>query len=239
MTDSVRDDSWKAAQFDAAIVPKQARSIQEAWETQLLETFPKNQRSGESNPINGAAHRFIASGANDTISLEDFIYAKFALDKANVTESRIAIVDPIHEMTLNNLSNLVNVYSNPQFEGIVNTGFGKNMRFLRNIYGFDVYISNRLPRIATETIQANDVTVEPPVGTGSKTISNATAIQFFGVGDETELALMSAWRRMPFFEYNRNVRRRRDEFYMSARYGFGVQRPQAGVTLLASGTAYK
>lgn len=238
MTDKVRDDSHQAAQFDAAVVPKQARAIKERWETDLLATFPAAQSATNPNAINGVAHRFVASGTNGTLTLEDIAYAKFSLDKANAADGpRIAIVDPINELTVNVLANLVNASYNPQFEGIVNSGFGKNMRFIRNIYGFDFYVSNRLPRIASETINTTTITTPAPSGNGS--ITNAVATQFMAVGDDSECPLMGAWRRMPSFEPKRNARMRRDEFYCSARWGFGVQRTQTGLVILTSQAAYK
>ncbi len=238
MTDKLRDDSWQAAQFDAAIVPKQLRAIKEKWETDLLKAFPNGQTAANANAINGAAHRFVASGNNGTLTLEDIAYAKFALDVGNAGEGRIAIVSPLQELTVNTLANLVNAATNPQFEGIVNSGFGKNMRFIRNIYGFDFYVSNRLPTIASEAINTSTITTPAPSGNASA-LPSAIACQFMAVGDDTESPIMGAWRRLPAFEGKRNVRRRRDEFYCSARWGFGLQRTQTGVTVLASAANYK
>lgn len=237
MTDKVRDDSWKAAQFDAAIVPKQARAIKEKFETDMLAALPKGQAASNPNAINGYAHRYVASGANGTITVDDLIYAKLALDKANASESRILIVDPIHEATFNSMANLVNGINNPQYEGIVNTGFGKNMRFIRNIMGFDIYISNRLHRVTSETVDTTGISVPAPSGNGS--ITNAIAAIALTVGDDMETPIMGAWRRKPQFEGKRNARWRRDEYYCSARWGFGLQRTQTGLTILASATNYK
>jgi len=118
--DEVRQDSNKASQFDAMIVPKQLRAIKERYETDLLAAGPDGQVTADPNDINGFAHRFIASGANNTIDLEDFIYAKLALDKANAPDmGRIAIFDPLAEASLNALTDIVNVSNNPQFQGIV------------------------------------------------------------------------------------------------------------------------
>jgi hypothetical protein len=66
---------------------------------------------------------------------------------------RIAIVDPVVEATLNSLQNLVNVSNNPMFEGIVTEGFARDHKFVRNIFGFDIYTSNFLPSLtSTEAI---------------------------------------------------------------------------------------
>jgi hypothetical protein len=238
MTDKVRQDSWKAQQFDAAIVPKQLRAIKERYESDLLAAGPNGQTAANANAINGYAHRFVASGNNNVVDIEDFIYAKLALDKANAPdEGRIAIFDPLAEAALNALGNLVNASNNPEFTGIVESGFGKNMRFIRNIMGFDVYISNRLPRVSNETVDTTGITVAAP--SGSATVTSGIACLFMCVGDDTETPIMGAWRQQPYFEGDRNVRMRRDEFYSAARWGFGLQRTQTLVTLLISASDYK
>jgi hypothetical protein len=237
MTDKVRQDSWKASQFDAAIVPKQLRAIKERYETDMLAAGPDGQTASNANAINGYAHRFVASGASEIITLDDFIYAKLAMDKANAPEEgRIAIVDGLAEATLNSISNITNVSNNPAFEGIVNTGFGKNMRFIKHVFGFDVYISNRLKRVTAETVDTSGITVPAP--SGNDTVAAGIANLFMCVGDDTECPLMGAWRQQPYFEGDRNVKMRRDEFYSAARWGFGLQRTQTLVTILTNATAY-
>lgn len=238
MTDKVRQDSWKAQQFDAAIVPKQLRAIKERYETDLLAAGPDGQTAANANDINGYAHRFVASGNNATVDLEDFVYAKLSLDKANAPEDgRIAIFDPLAEASLNALANLINASTNPAFQGIVETGFGKNMRFIRNIMGFDVYISNRLKRVTSETVDTSGITVPAP--SSSASVTSGIANVFMCVGDDTECPIMGAWRQQPYFEGDRNVPMRRDEFYSAARWGFGLQRTQTLIVLLTTATAYK
>lgn len=236
MTDKMRQDSWQAQQFDASIVPKQLRAIKERYETDLLAAGPSGQVAANPNDLNGYAHRFIASGTNNTLDMEDFIYAKLALDKANVSDmGRIAIFDPLAEASLNRLPGLIT--DNRMFDGIINTGFGKNMRFVRNILGFDCYISNRLPRLNNETVDTSGILVPAP--SGNSTIAAGIANQFMAVGEDTESPIMGAWRQMPSFEGHRNTPRRRDEFYATARWGFGLQRKQTLVTMISSAIAYK
>ena len=50
---------------------------------------------------------------------------------------------------------------------------------------------------------------------------------------------MGAMRRVPSVEPFRNVHKRRDEYYTTGRWGFGLQRTQSLVVLLTSATAYK
>lgn len=237
LTDEEKEDGFYVSQFDAAAPGAMMRALQEHYETKLLETCNK-QTLSDPNQVNRFAHRYVASGTGQTISIEDFAYAKTSLLKAKTPEmGLIAIVDPIHELTLNNLANLVNVSNNPRFEGIVETGFAKNMRFLKNIFGFDVYMSNRLPQGITETIDttANSGVAAP---SGSASVTDGIAIQFMCVADDMTMPYMSAWRRKPVVENHRNVPGRQDEYYTSARFGFGLQRGTSLVTCLTSADNY-
>lgn len=240
LTDELKEDSHQAAQFDAMIVPKLLRAIQEAFETDMLATFPRFQTAGDVNAVNGYAHRLAASGTDRILSIEDIIYLKLAFDKANLpSNGRVLIVDPIVEATINSLSNIVNVSNNPRFEGMVETGFGKDMKFLKNIFGFDIWMSNRLPRVtAAETLDTTVAGVVEAPSASTAVVAGDIINQAFVITDDMTTPLMGAWRRMPKVEGDRNVSKRRDEFYTSARWGFGVQRPQSGISLITSGTKY-
>ena len=237
VTDELKEDGYKAAAVEAAIVPQSLRAIKERFETDLLATAISTTNNmvtlDNPNTINGIDHRWIANGTNNTLTLEDFIHAKLAMDKANVPdEGRIAIVDPIVEATLNNLTNLVNVSNNPQFEGMVTEGFSKNRKFVKNIFGFDIWVSNRLPRIASESITS----VSAP---GAASITDGINNIFMSVaGDETK-PFMSAMRRMPRVEGSRNVSERRDEFHTTARWGFAMQRAESLISIITSESNYK
>ena len=238
VTDELKEDGYKAAAVEAAIVPQSLRAIKESFETDLLATAVSTTNNmvtlADPNQINGFDHRWIANGTNNTITLEDFLYAKLAFDKANVPdEGRIAIVDPIVEASLNNLTNLVNVSNNPQFEGVVTEGFSKNRKFVKNIFGFDIWVSNRLPRIASEAIT-------PGAGSpGGTTISAGVNNIFMSVaGDETK-PFMGAMRRQPRVEGSRNVSERRDEFHVTSRWGFAMQRAESLISVITSASAYK
>lgn len=237
ITDEMKEDSWKAKEFDAALPMKHLRAIKENYETDLLATSEDMQTAGNANQINGYAHRFVASGTSGVIDLADFIYAKLAMDKANLPEDRIMVVDPIVGATLDSLTNLVNVSNNPWFEGIVNSGFGKNMKFVKNIYGFDVYMSNRLPHVSSENVDTSGITVPAPSGNGTSA-ADAVVCQAMCVADALLMPYMGAWRRQPSTEGFRNVQKGRDEFYTTARWGFGGQRPQSLVSILVNAAAY-
>lgn len=240
LTDEMKEDSHQARQFDAMIVPKMLRAIKERYETDLLSQQSK-QTAANANAVNGFAHRYVASGGAGArvLTIDDLIYAKLAMDKANLpAEGRILIVDPLVEATINSLVGIADATYNPRFEGMIETGFAKNMKFLRNIMGIDIWMSNRLPRVtAAEVLDTSGITVPAPSSNDTAEVGDIVN-QIWCVADDTVTPIMGAWRRMPEVEGDRNVQKRQDEFYTSARWGFGMQRPQSMISLITSGTAY-
>lgn len=240
LTDKQAEDSHLASEFDALFVPKQLRAIKERWETDLLAQSEK-QTQADPNTINGLAHRYVASGGNGQLTLDDLVYAKLVMQKAEVPEQGwILIVDPIAEAAFNSITNLTNVSNNPMFEGIVTTGFAKNMKFLVNVFGFDVFVSNRLPRVGVENVDTSGITTPAPSGNGTSGAASVVC-QAMAVTDETIMPYMSAMRRMPRTEGERNPSKNggQDEFYTTSRWGHGLQRPQSLVSIIISETAYK
>jgi len=261
ITDELKQDSYKAAQIEAAMPRKHMRAIKLEYEGDLLATaggqeqtkattklsdnayssfYPGGVDAGKHCVINGVPHRWTAAGSAQQITLDDFISAKLALDKANVPyEGRIAIVDPVVEATLNTLVGSYAFSNQQHWENVLETGFAKNNKFVGNIFGFDVYVSNRV-----HTLGASDADLQ----TFAQAYSGATAVPvdtaglkanvFMSIVDDEAKPLMGAWRKKPGIEGHRNVALRRDEFYSTARWGFGIQRPEAVVTIATSGTAY-
>ncbi len=223
ITDKAKQDAYYSNQLIASFVPKMRRAIEENLESSIFALI-NSQTAADLNAINGANHRFVASGnTNTTLALSDFAKAKFALDKANVTGARVAIVDPSQEYVLNVETNLVNVSNNPRFEGIINTGFVNDitgMSFVKNIYGFDVYVSNYLPTQGAETINS--------VASPATTVVNI----FMGMGGDIT-PFVGAWRQEPRVEYERNKDLRRDEYVMNARFGLKLYRPESVVGILS------
>ena len=239
ITDELKEDGYKAAAVEAAIVPQSLRAIKEAFETDLLASVVSSSNGmvtlGNRNAINGFDHRWVAGTTTaGLIELTDFIYAKLSFDKANIPdEGRILLVDPIVEATINSLQNLVNVSNNPQFEGMVTSGFSKNRKFVKNIFGFDIWVSNRLPRITSgETIVGGPQ--------NSSTVAPASSVNniFMSIADDTTTPIMGAQRRMPRVEGYRNVSERRDEFHSTARWGFGLQRAESLISVITDATVY-
>jgi hypothetical protein len=156
ITEKARQDLFYSSQLESKFVPSQARAIAEKLETDILDlagagTTGGRQTVDDDNTINGADHRFVGSGTNETFAVADAAKALYGLKKANVPSTGlIAIVDPSVEYALNTLTNIVNMSNNPRWEGIVETGIGSGMRFIRNIFGFDFYVSNYLADAGTE-----------------------------------------------------------------------------------------
>lgn len=224
VTDKLRQDGVQIDQLAGMRAMESTRALAEDHQTKYFAAANSAQTAAGLNLVNGRPHRWVAGGSGGTsrnITLADLIAMKLAFDKANVPQvGRIAIVDPIVEATLNGLTNLVNVSNNPMFEGIITTGFEKSHKFIRNIFGFDIWTSNMLPKItATEALNAS-----------SYDLANDTAEvgdvanMFACIADDGVKPIMHAWRQMPSTEGWRNGEEKRDEFQVTSRFGFGSQR---------------
>jgi hypothetical protein len=225
ITDKAKQDSYYADALIAAFLPKMKRAIEENLETNIF-ALTAGQTQADPNTINGAAHRFVGSGnTNTTLDFADFAKAKFALDKANASQARIAVVDPSQEYYLNKTSNLVTLDNNPKFEGIVQEGFvnsATGLRFSRNIFGFDVYVSNYL-RTATS-------------GDGAVALPTTPVENLFCSIGADETPFKGAWRQMLRVETERNKDLRRDEYVMNGRYGLKLYRPETLVVGVSRST---
>lgn len=218
ITNKAKQDGFYMQQLVAEFVPAQARAIAEHLERSVL-GLQSGQTSGALNKINGADHRWVASGTNEVMQLQDFAKALHALKKANVPDvNLIAIVDPSVEYAINTLSNLVSVSNNPRWEGIVESSMASGMRFLKNIYGFDVYTSNYLAD-ANETING-------------RTTAAGKANLFFSAAPGV-LPFVGAWRQMPTVESEYNKDKQREEYVTTARYGVKLFRPENLVVVLS------
>jgi len=224
-------DEDSPATYDSADTGEFTFSIDRYPEVATFISDRAKQDSFYYQQLIGAPHRFIASGTtNTTLSLDDFAKAKFSLDKASAYGARVAIIDPSQEYVLNTLTNLVQVQNNPQFEGIVTSGMTAtgSMRFIRNIYGFDVYVSNFL---ATPTDTAINADARGSISTPANPRTNI----FMAVGGDLT-PFVGAWRQMPRIEYERNKDMRRDEYVMNARYGLKLYRPECLVSVISRST---
>jgi hypothetical protein len=209
-----KQDSMYMSEVVASFVPKMSRAIMTRMEEDILAAGPAGQTSANSNTINGAKHRWIGSGTNEVISVLDFQKAAYAFQKANVPmKNLVAIVDPSCEFELGNQPNLVNFSNNPRWEGIVTTGLSSGMKFIRNIWGFDVYTSQYLK--VNTTSEAIDGT------TAAAGVNNL----FFSASSDV-LPLVMQVRQPPKVDSEYNKDYQRDEYVTTARWGVKLFRPE-------------
>jgi hypothetical protein len=226
ITDKAKQDSFYAQQLIGMFPSKMRRALDENLESSVMGLI-NSQTVGDTNTINGADHRFVASGASNTVlSLDDFAKAKYALDKAQAGGMRVAVIDPSQEYVFNNLVGAQAFTNNPAFEGIVNGGFVNSvtgMRFVKNIFGFDVYVSNFLAAPTDSAVDSVTVPASP--------VTNI----FMSVGGDLT-PFVGAYRQMPNVEYERNKDMRRDEYVMNARFGLKLYRPECVVGVISKST---
>lgn len=238
VTDDLREDGSQIDTLMGMRAMESTRAFGEQHETKFLSTAATVQTLANLNLVNGRPHRWVGSAASNThvIRLEDFIAMRLAFDKANVpTAGRIAIVDPIVGATIDKLVlNTTSVSYNPQFEGLMTTGFTATHKFLRNIMGFDVYTSNYLPvKTATEAINASSY------GLTSETAAVGDVCNIFMcVADDSCKPIMHAWRRQPKTEGWRDEETRSDKFQVTSRFGLGAQRLDTLGVIITSSTVY-
>ena len=237
VSDDLREDGNQVDTLMSMRAMESTRALGENHETKYLAASNSAQTAANLNLVNGRPHRFVGSAASNarTMTLNDFIAMKLAFDKANVPAGgRIAIVDPVVEATLNSLQNLVNVSNNPMFEGIVTEGFARDHKFVKNIFGFDIYTSNFLPTLtATEAIDASGY------GLTSETAAvGDKANVFMCVADDSCKPIMHAWRRAPKTEGWRDNEERADKYQVTSRFGFGAQRVDTLGVILTHPTNY-
>lgn len=220
ITKKMMQDSFYTSELVSQFVPKQRRAIMEHVEKNVL-ALSNQQVLGDANTINDADHRMLAGGTSNIITPEDFAKAKYAIRKANVNlTDLVAIVDPATAYQIETITNIVNVSNNPQWEGIIESGMTTGMRFVRNIFGFDVYESTFLPEIESETI-------------GGDTITDGVANLFFSAASDV-VPFVGAWRQMPEVDEEYNKDRQRYEYVTTARYGTKLYRPENLVTVISN-----
>lgn len=221
ITRMLMEDSMWSSDIMSALPVEQAFAIAERFETDIL-SLANSQFGGTSdaNQINGIDHRRVASGTNEVMQASDFAYAGYALKKAKVpTVSLMSVVDPSVAFALETSTNLVNVSNNPRWEGIIESGITQNMRFIKNVYGFDVFESNLLPT-ANETIN-------------SITTTAGKANIFLSVANQNLLPFVLAWVRKPTMETEDVLKTQETQVVTTARWGTGLVRDENLVVILS------
>jgi len=217
-------DGFYMSQLVASFVPEQHRALMERVETDVL-NLSASQAANVNNAINGFDHRFVGTGLNETMAPADFARAKLSLKKANVPMSNlVAIVDPTVAYALETSANFINFSNNAKWEGIVADGLTSGMRFIKNIYGFDVYESNYLA-------DANETILASTLGAAALTTTVGKANMFFSA-ESSVLPFVGAWRQMPEVETEYNMGFQREEYVTTSRYGVKLFRPENLICVL-------
>lgn len=210
VTDDLREDGTNIEMLMAERAAESTRAYQEVFESKFLKVCNDAQTDANANLVNGFPHRIASAATNDVVELDAFIKMRLAFDKANApAEGRVAILDPVCEATLNRLVTITHDVT-PFGKDILNSGMSRGMRFVQNLFGWDIILSNRLDK--------------GDFGDGTETVTDGVANVFMCVADDQTKPVMMAMRRPIKVEGERNKDRRRDEFVSTSRYGFGVQR---------------
>jgi len=222
ISEKYKRDAFYASEVISSFSPKQHRAIMEGVETRIFDRANAGQTASNLNTINEADHRWVASGTNESMALIDFAKAHFALTKANVPMTNlVAVVDPTVAYTLQTQTNIVNLLSPvPMWDALVKDGLTTGMKFRFNIYGFDVYVSNYLPRDIAETINGRSVTV-------------GVANMFFSATPGDTMPIIGAFTQTPtvFSEFNKDLQQ--TEYLTITEYGFKLYRTENMVIVLS------
>lgn len=227
VTDDMREDSWNVQALLTERSAAQTRALQEKFLSDFLADTYSAMSTADPYTINGFAHKIGSSETNNVISLDHFIAMKVAFNKAKSPHAgRIAIVDSVAEGTLSKLVDISrDVTSFGQ--GIIERGFTDNtgMRFVMNIHGWDIFVTDYLPTVAA-------------LSDGTNSVSNAKPCIFMNILSDNTKPMAGCWRRQPKIETERDIDHRRDKFTMSCRYDFGNQRKDTLGIVGISGTKY-
>jgi len=239
-TDHFFETSFMANDVLSQTPVEMKRAMDEYYETKVME-LANDQTNNNANAINGAKHRFVGGGdgtslPTNALTLEDFSYARYALQKANVPMTGlVCVVGPEQEHIINTLTNIVNVSNNPMWEGIITTGMGDmtGTRFLKNIYGFDIYVSNRLA--LTDADEAALTTYD------DTSVGDSTGYQanmFFSMASDMSKPFVGAWGRTPRMVSWRDEDIETEYHQLTGSFGLGLYRPESLVTVLTNPAAY-
>lgn len=224
VTDELKEDGAQVEALMTARAMESTRALQEVWESRFLKRAALAQPDGNPNLVNGFAHRYVGSGADNTITFQDFLSMRLAFDKANVPMGgRVAIVDPVLAATIASMVTLTSDISEFPRQ-ILESGFDRDHKFIANVHGWDVFTSNRLPR--------------GDFSDGVTTVQDGVANIFMSVADDNTKPVMAAWRRYPSIATHRNEPFRRQEFSTTCRFGFGIQRLDTLGVIITNATKY-
>lgn len=223
ISEKFKRDSFYAQDVIAAFVPRQHRVLMEGVETVILSQINAGQTASSANTINTANHRWVAQGSGQALTLPDLAAARYALKKANVPmRDLIAIVDPSVIYSIQTQANLVNLLTpDRKWQEITADGSETGFKFEMNVFGFDLYSSNYLPAISSETI-------------GGVTVSTGTCNYLFSAAPGDTLPVVGAFRQMPTVYSKFNMDLQQEEYLTITEYGFELYRPENMINILTA-----
>lgn len=222
ITNKMKQDSFYFEQLAAKFVPNMYRALAKQLEVDALKVGPDGQTASNPNTINGAHHRFVSTQTNEVMGLKEFALATYALEMANAPMTNlVAIVDPSVEYTLKTITNLTSLDQNPKWEGVMRDDLITGSKFSFNILGWDVYTSVNLKKSVNETIAGPDTSAS---GAG-------VANLFFSAAPDAR-PFIGHVREQPHVDSEYNKDYQREEYVATCRYGFGLWRPEALVTII-------
>ena len=206
ISEVLMEDSLWASDLLATVPVEHAQAIMERFESDVFALAGTQTDASNGAAIAGIEHRRRGHGSSNHIDPKDFAYAGYALKKAKIPNANlVAIVDPSVAYDIETSTNLVNVSNNPRWEGVIESGMSNNMRFVKNVYGFDVYESNLLAE-STETLDG-------------QTFTNGKQNMFLSASRDMLLPFAVAWRRRPKMDREFDFRRREEQIVTTARWG--------------------
>jgi len=223
ISEKFKRDSFYAQDVIAAFVPRQHRVLMEGVETVILAQINSGQTTSSLNNINGQAHRWVAQGTSQALTLQDLAAARYSMKKANVPmRDMVGIVDPSVIYTLQTQTNLINLITpDPKWQKITSDASETGFKFEMNVFGFDLYSSNYLPTISSETISGT-------------TVTTGTCNYFFSAAPGDTLPVVGAFRQMPtvYSEFNKDLQQ--EEYLTITEYGFKLYRPENIINILTA-----
>lgn len=222
ITEKFSQDAYLAAQIAAKIPAIEARAIMAKLEKDIFALEADCQTANDTNAVDGYRHRFVAGyvdGSNDqpgTITPADISYGVSALDAILYTGPKVMIVPSFQQHLIGTFGDLAKLSFNPKWEGIVREGAVSGIHFAFSIYGVDVYVSNFLPKVSSETVE-----MSMSASGSTKTVADgAVAMLFANIPERRPFRM--AWRMMPKFEGRWVMEKRREEYLTVGRYGVGA-----------------
>jgi len=193
-------------------------------EAELYAAANATQTATSTNSINGQPHRIVLP---TTYTAQNFVDAvaqlKLSFDKANVpANGRVLIVDPKTAYKLGLLTTgAVLVADSPRFEGLLETGFSRDHKYVRDVHGFDVFESNLLPvTTAAETVDS------------VASLAGSEVCIAMCIADEDCKPMMGVIRQRPTAAFERQESKKRDAWSSTAYWGFALYRPESLICLI-------